>query len=259
MIGSRELLKGIVDPDEKLVFAKALDKYALTERIGKETFTAFMDPYKANRLKQLTDSLGSTIACRLFGGYADAERLKVGFLGYEYECDFPIVCVKVSYNEQFSRRLSHRDFLGSLMGLGIVRDKIGDIILDSGFAAVYVDEDIADYICTSLDRVGHTKVSTEIATDFKPRVAESTERRLTVASLRLDAVLGGAFNISRGKVADLIRAEKAFVNWQCVTNGSKLVGDGDMLTLRGCGRVRLNEVVGTTKKDRVLIAVTINK
>lgn len=258
MINVSALLRTITDADEKIIYAKAFDKYSLTQKTGKDSFSVFMDPFKAHRLKAMLN--GSEVECVLYGGYEDAERLKAGFFAYGADlAAFPIVPVCVKYNEKFSRQLTHRDFLGSVLGLGITREKIGDIIiLDSG-AVCYMDEDIADYVCVNLERVGHTKVRVSVLESYKPKPFEKQEKRLTVASLRLDAVLSGAFNISRGKTSELIRGEKAFINWQCCNSGAKQLEEGDSITLRGFGRIKLKEIVGQTKKDRILINIEINK
>lgn len=111
-----------------------------------------------------------------------------------------------------------------------------------------VDEDIADYIVSNLERVSHTKVNAKIIDHFESAPSEVNAKKIIVASLRIDAVLSGALNISRGKVSDLIKGEKAFVNWKQITSVSENIKDGDMITLRGFGRVKVIETLGKTKK-----------
>lgn len=260
MINKNNLLKGISDADEKKIFAKALDKANLAVKIQSPQFSDFMDPYKAHKLKELCFSQGFDVL--LYGGYDEAERLKVGFFPSfenEYSELFPISNIEVSYNGRYSRKLTHRDFLGSVLGLGITREKIGDIIIEDERAVLFTDTDIADYIIVNLERVGHTKVNTKILQSYNPEQSKGQEKRLTVASLRIDAVLSGALNISRGKTADLIKGEKAFVNWRQITSVSETIKEGDMITLRGAGRVKVTEILGTTKKDRILINTEIYK
>jgi RNA-binding protein YlmH len=122
-----------------------------------------------------------------------------------------------------------------------------------------MDSDVAAFVTASLERVGHTAVKISLVDDFQAPIKNGVEKRLTVASLRLDAVLCGALNISRGKAAELIKGEKAFVNWLPAKSGSMTVAEGDVLTLRGTGRVILKEISGITKKDRVSLTVEIFK
>lgn len=256
----KDILKNISDSDERLVVAKAMDKLQLSLKTFTPEFTIFMDPYKAYSIRDML--LNNECKIVAYGGYDDCERLKLGFFPEFTECDFsqfPIVPVEISYNATFSKALTHRDFLGSILGLGITREKTGDIIIEDSRAIAFVDSDIADYILVNLERVGHTKVKVKILDSFTPKLKEAVEKRLTVASLRIDALLSGALNLSRGKVADLIKGEKAYINWKKVTSVSHSVNENDVITLRGVGRVKINEVMGTTKKDRILINISVFK
>lgn len=267
MINKQNFLKGITDADEKMLFAKALDRAVVAEKTYRSEFTDFMDPYKAFQLADFLSKSDIKPVC--FGGYEDSERLVVGFFPIfgteEYTQDkayfdlFPISAVEISYNSKYSRALTHRDFLGSVLGLGITRDKTGDIITEENRAVIFVKDDIADFICVNLEKVAHTSVKTKILQGYKPAPAKMCEKSFTVPSLRLDAVISDAFNMSRSKAAELIRGEKAFVNWHKEVSGSKQVSSGDMITLRGVGRVKLAQVVGKTKKDRILISTIIYK
>lgn len=219
-----------------------------------------MDPYKAYSIRDMLLYNGCEIMA--YGGYDECERVKLGFFPEFTVADsslFPVTPVEISYNSDFSRTLTHRDFLGSILGLGITREKTGDIIIEESRAIAFVDSDIADYIAVNLERVAHTKVRVKILNHFTPVKKEALEKRLTVASLRLDALLSGALNISRGKAADLIKGEKAFINWKKVISVSHSVNEKDVVTLRGVGRVKINEIMGTTKKDRILINVSVFK
>lgn len=256
----KDLLNSVSDSDERLILAKAIDRLELAKKTYTPEFTIFMDPYKAYSIRDML--LNNDCDIFVYGGYEDSERVKVGFFPEFSTVDvreFPIKAVEISYNSQFSRALSHRDFLGSILGLGITREKTGDIIIEEGRAVAFTDSDIADYIAVNLERVGHTKVRVKILESFKPKPKEPQEKRLTVASLRIDALLSGALNISRGRAADLIKGEKAFINWKKVISVSHIVKENDVVTLRGVGRVKINEVMGTTKKDRILINVSVFK
>ncbi len=260
MIG-KNILKSAADEEEKFALAKAVDRANIAIKSFRAEFSPFMDPYKAYKFKALLSS-ERDIKISLFGGYDMAERLKLGFFPEYEEIDesaFPITAIEIKYNSQFSSNITHRDFLGSILGLGITREKLGDIILEDSKAVAFADSDIADYICINLEKVKRTKVRCQILENYKPKEAEITEKRFTVASLRLDAVLSNAFNLSRGKTSDLIKGEKAYLNWKNETSLSKTVAENDIITLRGYGRIKILEVIGTTKKDRILINIGIYK
>lgn len=261
MISREKIMKSASDEEEKLLISKAADRANTAVKTFKPEFTIFMDPYKAHRICDLF-KYERDIQAVLYGGYDDAERLKIGFFPEYIQPDgslFPISAVDISYNSSFSKNLTHRDFLGSVLGLGITREKVGDILPEEGRAIVFADSDIAEYIAANLDRVGHTKVNAKIAENIIIKPKEAVEKRLTVPSLRIDALLSNAFNISRGKTAELIKAEKAFINWKKETSVSRAVAEGDVITLRGYGRIKLSEVVGTTKKDRILLRLIVYK
>ncbi len=255
----KEILKGINDETDRLETAKAMDKLETALITYTPCFTEFMDPYRAHSIENL---LWGNCKIMLWGGYTESERVKIGFFP-EFtkpaEDAFDIVPVEMSYRRQFSRELTHRDFLGSILGLGITREKTGDIIVEESRAIAYVDKAIADYIVINLERVGHTKVDVKIAEDFVPKVKVGNEKNFTVSSLRLDAVLGGALNISRSKTAEYIKGEKVFINWKKEVSTSHNVKEGDVITLRGIGRVKINEVGGNTKKNRIILSVIVYK
>ncbi len=256
MFNKREYLKNISDDELKIFLAKGIDKAVLAEKRREAAFSDFADPYKIMTLSSLVRK-NFGLEARVFGGYEGAERLMAGFYPeYGEEVPFPIVPVLISYNPAYSKKLSHRDFLGSVLGLGIDRSKIGDIITaDEGRAVVFCKESVADFVAVSLEQVGHTKVSAEIKEDIseyiKPEEIKETVK--TAASERADAVLSAAFNISRAAAAEGVKAGKVFVNWAPLTSGSKRLSEGDVITLRGKGRVKLLEFSGKTKKDKLII------
>lgn len=201
------------------------------------------------------------VAAQVYGGYEGAERMMLGFtppyISEPMESDdFPIIPLAVTYNGRFSRQLAHRDFLGAILGLGLERSNIGDIRLTESGAVVYVASGIAYYITENLLEVGRTTVTVARHSQQQNIEATGTEKRITVASLRLDAVISVAFNLSRGKAATLIESEKVFVNW-AIAKKTLQLSEGDIVTIRGTGRIRLDTISGPTKKDRVAVMITL--
>lgn len=260
MFNKRDLLKNIIKQDEKIMTAKVLDQASLCLKNFETVFTEFYDPYKISQFLNFVKN-ENDLNIKTFGGYEESERLMLAFSPNYIEVnenEFPIAVLEICFNEKFSRKLTHRDFLGSILGLGIVRGKIGDIIIQNEKAVVFVNKDISEYICINLERVSNTKVTINNF-DIKQFVNsinstdEQKEYKITVASLRIDAMLSAAFNLSRSKASALILSEKVFVNWSVTCNTSKQVLSGDIITLRGIGRIKIIEVLGKTKKDRFLV------
>ncbi|EPS64649.1 hypothetical protein M569_10127, partial [Genlisea aurea] len=185
------------------------------------------------------------------GGYPEAERcrLSVGHTDV-FSSDLDIVAaISVTGNFEFEP-CSHGDFLGAILGTGIVRDKLGDIIMqgDKG-AHVLVVPELVDFLTSSLDKVGNVSVICKriplFALEYEPprtKVFKAVE-----ASLRLDAVASAGFNISRSKMADLISAGDVKVNWASVAKSNTTLRTGDVVSVRGKGRLKVGEISNTRR------------
>ncbi|HWI54709.1 MAG TPA: YlmH/Sll1252 family protein, partial [Desulfobacteria bacterium] len=218
--------------------------------------TEFFDPYQQSIISPVLPKVPG-ISFIWTGGFDRAERKRL-VLFPEYleseDTDPEIKCLEITGNLKF-QDLSHRDFLGSLMGLGIKRDKLGDIIVTSKGCQVVTDSQIAGYIERNLTKVHRVGVHIrEIAID-ELQLPEEEVREVfaTVASMRLDAVAAAGFGVSRTKMADEIYAEKVKVNWLVVNDCSHAVKEGDIISIRGRGRVELDIVKGETKKGRIAL------
>lgn len=194
----------------------------------------------------------------LSGGYEDAER-KIACFGTEEDMGYPpqpplkILCI-TPLSEKFSDDLTHRDFLGSLMGLGIKRETLGDIIIKSNKGYLICLDSIAPYIKDNLLKVRHTSVSCEecqsLPADALP---EPKEKTVIVSSLRLDGIISAVYNISRSKSSALIEGEKVFTNGKLIKNISAPLKENDIISVRGYGRFRFTEISGDTRKGRIRI------
>lgn len=259
MFEKQALLKMTNQPEEKLLLAKVLDQADLSLQRHEKCFTDFIDPKKSELVFAMVQKI-KDLNVSAFGGDELCERQMLGF-SPDYveltESEFPISAVKINFNKKFSSALGHRDYLGSILGLGITRDKLGDIRIYDDFTICYVHSEIADYISNNLDKVGRTKVSAEVLKVVSLELPKENieQKHLTVSALRLDCILASAFHLSRGKAQDLIEGEKAFVNWTVQKNASHLLKEGDMLSLRGFGRAKMGEIKGKTKKDRIGIVI----
>jgi RNA-binding protein YlmH len=245
------------DAGSHIALAKALDLAAGARKNHSANWSGFLDPVSADKFYEVL-SKERGVRVRLFGGYGYAERQMLGVCVDYLEIadeDFPIDVLDINYDSRFSRELSHRDFLGSILGLGIDRNRVGDIVVEGGAAHVFICREMSGYVIANLERVGNAKVKVGLGKAGGIPEPSGQEMRLTVASLRLDAIISAGFNLSRGKAMELIAAERAFVNWSMQKSASAQVNEGDMVTVRGLGRVKLAEVGGRTKKGRLGIAV----
>ncbi len=224
-------------------------------------FSDFLDLAAQADLKEIEGRL-SPCGLRTWGGFDGAERVMAGFgteevLGYEEP--FPIAFLLARpVAEKFAEDLSHRDFLGSLMNLGIERAKFGDLILSGDRCVIVCTEAISDYICTELSRVRHTPVVCRRIDAFPEEfVPKREEVRAVVSSVRLDSIVAKAANLSRGKAAELFTTGKIQVNGRETGNVSYTPKAGDTISMRGYGKIRYLGDSGETKKGR--IAITYEK
>ena len=238
--------------------ARLIDLAENVMKTQKFRITPFLDPYGQEIAETICASYDG-LRLDFDGGYEGAERRRAMFLhdnfagtpgGYE------IVCVAASWNGQFAH-LTHRDVLGAVMGLGIERELIGDILPAPDTAKIICDAKIADFIIQNLTMIGAVGVEVQPGdvAEITPREERTKEIRATVASLRLDSVVAAGFGISRSRAADDIAADKVKLNWQSAGSASKMIKAGDVLSMRGRGRVEVTEVRGQTKKGRTVIVL----
>ena len=269
------------DAEDKLLFAKATDRMNAALKSGRAAFTDFLDAARCAKFLEIFTgkhfAREHQLIVEAYGGTENSERKMIGFRPPETASDdakFPIMPVTFTYNKKFSKPPSHRDYLGAVLGLQLDRGKIGDICISSGTngtnvrsasdtdirnasgAVMYVQADIAAFISESLTHVGRVSVKGALGEFFTQTAPMSVQKRVTVPSLRLDAVIGAALNLSRGKSAALIDAEKVFVNWKFARK-TYTVNEGDTITIRGTGRVVVKEIGDTTKKGRIVLCVEI--
>lgn len=256
-----DLKKHFSDEEERTAFSRALDLARKTLKYCEAEFTDFLDMEKITAFMEKLSRLDVKIDS--FGGVNDCERRIIGFFPDFMECRkemFPIKPVIIKHSPKFGKKLGHRDYLGSILGLGIDRRKIGDIFVLEECALAFVHLDIIGYIAANLEYVGRTKVSCEIYEGSLDIIPEKKiiERFITAASLRLDAVMAAAFNISRSKALSYINAEVVRVNWKTVSNVSFGIKENDLISVKGLGRVRISEIKGATKKNRIGIIIGID-
>lgn len=217
------------------------------------TFSDFLNLNEQNLIKsQKLCPAGVQMHC--FGGYDQAERQIAAFvpdtLGYQW--DYPIACLKMEPRAlKFSESLSHRDYLGALLNLGVDRSVLGDILVQEDTAWVFCLEKMAPFFLEELCRVRHTSIlTTQIwdPTEFPmPKLEPVTG---TCSSIRLDALIALAFQASRSSMVSYIENGLVFVNGKLISSNGYEPKEGDIISVRGKGRFRYEGVSHQTKKGR---------
>lgn len=247
--------------DDRLLLAKVLDRAEQARSRNIPAATDFLSPQQQMLTLDLLRLAGvSETGYVRLGGYDGAERNLFLFLPDWLDPDSaegqsPIRCLRAAFRAE--ERLTHRDFLGSLMGMGIVREKVGDILAGPDSADIIVLDTVADFLLQSWNSAGRAKLTVtaiELRNIHIPQV-QCQEVRDTVSSLRLDAVASTGFKMARGKAADLITSGRVQVNWRECTKPDKLLSAGDTVSARGFGKFELTEVGGTTRKGRTSIVL----
>ena len=219
-------------------------------------FTDFLTVAEASGVYDVADAADITI----FGGSSDAERVMIRFgnaKSFGYEQDFPIVLLKIAPRAaKFADDLSHRDFLGTLMGLGIERDVIGDIFVVDSTAYVFVAERMADYIIENVLTVRHTSVSAERIDALPPEAAPKlAAEELIVASERIDGIIAKLYHMSRETTRRMFVKEQVLIAGRVVTNPSLLPKEGAVISVRGHGKFIYDGMLRATKKGNTVVTV----
>lgn len=191
------------------------------------------------------------------GGFEGAERQMLCVFEDNTDIDFPLAFAMIELPGG-EKGLTHRDFLGAVLGCGIDRACVGDILLTDGGAAVALQAAVLQHIEGQLTSVGRAPARVQ-RLDGMPaaQAGQGAEKRCSVASLRLDAVLAAALDLPRGRAAALVESERVQVNHRTVAAPHQPLREGDMLSIRGVGRVQLSTVGGQSKKGRIRITCTL--
>ena len=233
---------------------KILDKIRQYEKTGDMVCTDFLDPAEIIENK----GVYSKVPHVLFGGFEDCER-KIILFGTDNIDDAKDVIriIKISS----PKSLSHREVLGSVLGLGIKRNVIGDIIVNDCIANVFVSSSIVKFIIQNLDKIGKERVKLEEISyeEIIEKKEEYTEIKTTVASLRIDSAISACFGLSRGQSVELVENGRVKINYIECNSSSKQIHENDLISVRGFGRFIIEEILGETRKGRISIKLKIYK
>ncbi len=245
--------------DKDGVFLKGLEKIEAAEKYYEAQETCFCSPDIAFGLETILKA-SLDLHFIKWGGYEGAERVKFlvtpDFLEPSIE-QFSFGALEFTFASKYYA-VEHKDVLGALMGLGINRDRTGDILIFESHFIVFLELDLCDYVLMSLDKVGRATVKGRFKDSAEIQQIEKSVKTKhdTVKSLRLDAVVASFHNLSRNEAQKLIQSEKVKVNYRPVTSASYELSEGDLVSVRGFGRFTLSSIEGVTKKDRIRINFT---
>ena len=242
--------------EDKVLLAKLWDKIQTGIRKNIPANTCYL----SQREQELAQFLFGDVAGLYFwGGYPSAERKMLvylpDYLEESYLEEAPAVCIRATFYEGDSP--THRDFLGALMGAGIARETVGDILVSKGICDFFITEEITPYILQNFECAGRAKVKLQQIplSDVAVPTPETKEIRDTLASLRLDSVISFGFRVSRTVASGQICAGKVAVNGLPCEKPDKLVEEGTTVSVRGMGKICLKTVNGQTKKGRISVVI----
>lgn len=244
---------GITDSEDKLFLSAMCDKCDRSEKTHKIIYTRFLTPRQVILIK---DRLSDFCRVEFFGGYEGADRLMAAFLPeYAPEPEYPICAAEIT--DMGKRELSHRDYMGSILGLGISRELVGDIVVTPKGATVLLCREIADFVEMNLTKVGSSGIKLAITdnTDSLETEKQFKEIGATVSSMRIDCIVSAATGKSRSAALSYIREGIVSVNYDVVKSPSLCVGDGDVISVRGFGKMKLATDLNLTKKGRIYVKI----
>lgn len=239
---------------------KRLNELALrAQHTGRVCATRFLEPSTLAAVNAAASRAGMKVA--LWGGYEGAERCVAAFYaGDPPEAgDWPVVALRLQWNAKFANP-GHRDLLGAMMGLGIEREMTGDIAMgtyrDAPCAYLFALEEVADYIAANLDSAGRASLKVSVATETPQLIPpEGESLRLTVQQQRLDAVLAAACRLSRSEAQRLIAAGLVKLNHVPQLRPDARLSEGDLISARGYGRVKVTAFQGESRRGRQVVQV----
>ena len=248
------------DQDERVVLARTLDQMDRAASRSIPCATQFLSPAQRSALEPLLAAAGHPR--RLFhGGYEGAERAVCVFLpdwleAEDWQAQDELAAIECAYPPT-GAELTHRDLLGGLMGIGLTREKVGDILTGDTAAQIVCLKEAAPIILSQFDQAGRYRLKLrEIPlSQLSPTPAQVKVIHDTVSALRLDAVLASGFSLARGKAADAVAAGRVSVNHRECLKPDRTVAEGDVLTCRGLGKCVLKTVGGQSRKGRIIIEV----
>jgi len=245
-------------PEDKVLLAKLWDKINSGIARNIPANTRFLSPREQEMARFL---FGSVPGLHSFGGYPGAERQMLCYLPEYldtndlYGADSPISCLRATFYQGDTP--SHRDFLGALMGVGVVRDAIGDICVDRGSCDFFASSEIVPWLLQNFTNAGRTKLHLQQIPISEVKVPEPEVRQIhdTLASMRLDSVIASGFRVGRSLASQYVTTGRVAIDGLPCEKPDKPVEEGTKISVRGLGKILLKKVNGQTKKGRISVVI----
>ena len=253
MLSKEDILKSFLKEDTEDVI-KVYECMTLAYNKGIPTFTKFF--CKPNIWLYFTKKFNSNnFLVEAKGAFEECDRRILSFNNI-YDIPYPYRILKITNKSKFNK-LSHKDYLGALMALGLEREKLGDLRVIDDFAIVPIYDEVVDYILSSLNSVGKAPISIEEIFEENLPQSNFLEDIIIVPSLRLDNIVSKLAKVSRGKAIELIDSGRVLIDYSKSIEKSKEIKEGQRITIPGVGKFIIGEIVGNTKSGRY--RVKINK
>lgn len=244
--------------DDRMLLAKLWDKINFGMHRNIPAYTRFLSPRELEMAQYLFGNVPGLIA---FGGCESAERKILAYLpDYLHAEDLydegsPLVCLRAVYYD--GDELSHRDFLGALMGFGVGRETVGDIYVSKGSCDFFVTAEVAPEILQNFTSAGRTKLHISAVPLCNVNVLDAKVKEIkdTLPSLRLDSVISSGFQIGRNLAVKYVHTGKVAVDGLPCEKPEKAVPEGAKVSVHGLGKIKLERVNGRTKKDRISVII----
>ncbi|MDR1017299.1 MAG: RNA-binding protein [Lachnospiraceae bacterium] len=246
-----------MNKDEGFLRKRFIDLSNQAYYSNRPVFSNFLGLNELNIL-HTTDKSLFPCGYRTFGGMKTSERQMAVFTPDAFTIFYPFAVAEITPKyPKFAESLNHRDYLGSLMGMGIKREKLGDIILNDNKTYVFIHNDILNYLLSDFKQVKHTLVNIKIIRDISRIKFEEkfTVIKGNVSSLRLDSILSEGFKLSRKIASELISSSKVFVNGKLILSNGYNLKEEDIISARGFGRLEYVRTISLSKKGRLFVEI----
>ena len=244
-----------INCEDKNLVSNIFNKIQIAQKTNQTIFTNdFLPPDIWHQILDISENY--EIKPFTNGIFLDADRRMLSFSSGDTPTKYPIDLLKISNKSKFSR-VDHKDYLGAIMSLGIKREKLGDLIIQDSTCYAPVCSDISNFIINNLKKVKNCPCEVimydYMVHDLPERKFE--ERIVITTSFRLDGLVSAVCNISRNSSVELISSGKILVNYFCCLKKDKIIEINDTLTIRGYGKFKVVEVIGSTQKGRLKVAI----
>lgn len=257
-IDKEEYTKHIRDDQKRIEIRKIIDKIEIVLNKHITQTTNFLDPFEVSLACSVLKRF-EKIEYSIEGGYDNAERKIIiiyPFYTFKEDVEVPLSALKIIGDLE---SVEHKDYLGSILSLGLNRNKIGDILVYQDHGVVIVKEEISDFILYNLEKIKNKNI--EIFLHNQTHIIEPEEEyqelKKFLVSLRIDSIISAAFNLSRKESMNIINSESVKLNFEIIDKSYKEVEEGDMISVKGFGRFILHQLKGRSKSGRFICIIRI--